>query len=344
MTTPVAEKYVGRFAPSPTGPLHFGSLLAATASYADALAHQGRWLVRMEDVDEPRSQPMAAAHILQTLTAYGFRWDGEVVVQSERKGFYENALETLASSGALFACTCTRKMLENHPQNVSGERLYLGTCCAHTLGLPPAAGEGWGGGGELAVFLSVGVALKQADLESVKSEAAPPLPQPGGGSGIAVRIQVPNETISWHDQHLGAQSQHLATEVGAFIVKRSDGLFAYQLAVVVDDAAQGMTHIVRGADLLSSTARQIYLQRLLRLPVPSYLHIPVAVNGRGEKLSKQTLAPALGVDAPLATLLVAWRALNQISPTSATTLPEFWAHCARAWSVARLPRTLTLSA
>jgi glutamyl-Q tRNA(Asp) synthetase len=295
----VAEAYVGRFAPSPTGPLHFGSLLAAMASYADALAHNGTWRVRIEDVDTPRSQAGAAEHILRTLSDFGFRWDGEVLVQSERHDVYENALSTLRNLGAVFPCTCTRKMLESAPHNVSGERLYPGTCLARAS-------------------------------------------QPEG-SGVALRLQVPSETILWTDRLLGAQSQQLANDVGAFIIKRSDGLFAYQLAVVVDDALQGITHIVRGADLLSSTARQIYLQRLLNVPTPQYLHIPVAVNGRGEKLSKQTLAPALETAAALPTLHAAWRALNQVPAPSATTLAEFWAHAARAWSIARLPRMLTLS-
>jgi glutamyl-Q tRNA(Asp) synthetase len=295
--------YVGRFAPSPTGPLHFGSLLAAMASYADALAHNGKWLVRIEDVDEPRSVPGASEHILQMLHRYGFRWQGDVVVQSQRKHLYEAALTTLNTCGAVFACTCTRKMLETQPQNVSGERLYPGTCVGN--GLLPASGQ---------VF--------------------------------SVRAVAPDETITWNDRLLGLQSQHLAKEVGAFIVKRSDGLFAYQLAVVVDDAAQGITHIVRGADLLTSTARQIYLQRVLKVATPLYLHIPVAVNGRGEKLSKQTLAPTLSETVILPTLINAWRALFQAksaeSAPQVSTISEFWAHAAQAWSVARLPRMLTL--
>lgn len=299
MAESTTKPYVGRFAPSPTGALHFGSLLAATASYADALAQNGKWLVRIEDVDEPRAQAGATEHILRTLSEFGFRWDGDVVVQSERKDSYENALAKLWELGAVFTCTCSRKMLESAPLNVSGERLYPGTC---------------------------------------RARASQP-----EGSGVALRLQVPRETILWTDRLLSAQPQHLANDVGAFIVKRSDGLFAYQLAVVVDDALQGITHIVRGADLLSSTARQIYLQRLLNVPTPDYLHIPVAVNGRGEKLSKQTLAPALEAAAALPTLLVAWRALNQIPSPSAATLAEFWAHAARAWSIARLPRMLTLS-
>jgi glutamyl-Q tRNA(Asp) synthetase len=298
--------YVGRFAPSPTGPLHFGSLLAAMASYADALAHDGKWLVRIEDVDEPRSAPGASAHILRTLSRYGFRWDGEVIVQSERTAIYEAALKRLDTCGAVFACYCTRKMLETQPQNVSGERLYPGTC-----------------------LRDEGKRLGH-----------------GERSAFALRVNVPEETITWNDRLLGEQSQRLASEVGAFIVKRSDRLFAYQLAVVVDDAAQGMTHVVRGADLLSSTPRQIYLQRLLGVPTPAYLHIPVAVNGRGEKLSKQTQAPALSETEILPTLVKAWQALFQLkTPETApqvSSVGEFWAHAAQAWSVARLPRMQTL--
>ncbi len=300
MATPVVGKYVGRFAPSPTGPLHFGSLLAATASYADALANNGTWLVRIEDVDEPRAQAHASEHILQTLHTHGFQWAGEVVVQSERKALYESALEKLETSNAIFACTCSRKMLETQPQNVSGERLYPGTC-VHANHARTAI-------------------------------------------GTALRIAVPNETIQWVDRHLSSQSQQLTHDVGAFVVRRSDGLFSYQLAVVVDDGAQGVTHVVRGADLLTSTARQIYLQRLLGLSTPRYLHIPVAVNGRGEKLSKQTQASALDNDAALENLLAAWRVLNQPSAQGTQTVADFWAHCAGAWSVERLPKMLTLSA
>ena len=267
------------------------------ASFADARARNGRWLVRIEDVDEPRSQPHAAELILRTLTQYGFAWDGEVVVQSQRKTLYENALIKLRAMDVIFACACTRKMLETAPQNVSGERLYPGTCAA--LQLP--------------------------------SE-----------SQLAIRAHVPDETIAWNDRLLGPQSQHLATDVGAFIVKRSDGLFAYQIAVVADDADQGITHIVRGADLLTSTARQIYLQRLLGAPTPAYLHIPVAVNGRGEKLSKQTLAPALDETDVLPTLHRAWRALQQPPAPASSTVAEFWMYAQKAWSIARLPRMLTM--
>ena len=330
------EPYVGRFAPSPTGPLHFGSLLAAMASYADSLAHNGRWLVRIEDVDEPRSQAGAAEHILHTLERHEFRWHGEVVVQSTRKNLYENALATLQAAGAVFTCTCTRKMLENQPQNVSGERMYPGTCSA----LPPPGGEGWGESDRAALNRSQPMLAGCASTRPVNR--LPP-PSPTGGSGSAVRVRVPNETLAWHDRHLGAQSQHLATEVGDFIIKRSDGLFAYQLAVVVDDAVQGITHVVRGADLLTSTVRQIYLQRLLVARSPQYLHIPVAVNGRGEKLSKQTLAPALNAADALTNLLAGWHALNQLPAPNPKTIAQFWTHAASTWSVARLPRLLTLT-
>jgi glutamyl-Q tRNA(Asp) synthetase len=332
--------YVGRFAPSPTGPLHFGSLLAAMASYADALAHNGKWLVRIEDVDEPRTVPGASALILQTLDRYGFRWEGEVVVQSERNAFYETALTQLDTRSAVFACTCTRKMLEREPQIVSGERLYPGTCLSIESKLSPPGGEG--GTSTFAGTIVQGASQPY----SAQSRATQTPSPPEGGSQFAIRVNVPDETVTWHDRLLGAQSQHLAREVGAFIVKRSDGLFAYQLAVVVDDAAQGITQVVRGADLLTSTARQIYLQRLLGLPTPAYLHIPVAVNGRGEKLSKQTLAPALSETEILPTLVKAWQALFQLkseqTAPQVSTIAEFWAHAAQAWSVARLPRMHTL--
>jgi glutamyl-Q tRNA(Asp) synthetase len=288
-----AARYRGRFAPSPTGPLHFGSLVAALASCCDARAAGGAWLLRIEDVDTPRSSAPFGAAMLATLHAYGFEWDGEVVHQSERADLYQAALERLLAHQQVFACACTRKELGAAPLGLAGERVYPGTCRA---GLAP------------------------------------------GRAGRAWRLKVDNEPIGFRDRLQGWQEQCLARDIGDFIVKRADGPFAYQLAVVVDDAAQGITHVVRGADLLASTARQIWLQRRLELATPSYLHHPVAIMPTGEKLSKQTGAPALDPADPLPALLRAWAFLAQPPPPAApTSVAEFWQWAQRAWTPTTLP-------
>ena len=287
--------YRGRFAPSPTGPLHFGSLVAALASYSDALAAGGAWLVRIEDVDEPRSRAGAEEAILRTLADYGFRWDGPVVRQSARTAAYDAALARLRAGGFVYPCTCSRRALETAPLGPAGERIYPGTCRAATA------------------------------------------PAQGSSPRVAQRVRVGDADVEFVDLLQGRQRQQLARDVGDFIVKRADGLYAYQLAVVVDDADARITTIVRGADLLVSTPRQIFLQRLLHAPTPAYLHVPIAINAAGEKLSKQTRAPALP-SAPLPALLRAWRFLDQPAPASVPrTVADFWAHAARAWSRARLP-------
>lgn len=290
----------GRFAPSPTGPLHFGSLVAALASRCDAHAAGGRWLVRIEDVDEPRTVPGAEAAILAALARYGFVADGPVARQSEHGGRYAEALASLEARGLVYPCACTRRELEDAPLSTAGERVYPGTCRG---GVPP-------------------------DRAS--------------RAGRALRMRVGEAVVSFVDRVQGAQRQDLAREVGDFVVRRADGLASYQLAVVVDDADAGVTHVVRGADLLASTPRQIHLQRALALPTPSYLHVPVAIDASGEKLSKQTRAPALPDD-PLPALLAAWRFLGQPDAAPAT-LAEFWAHAFAAWSPPRIPRVRTLPA
>ncbi len=243
-----SASYVGRFAPSPTGPLHAGSLVAAVASWLDARAAGGRWLVRMEDLDRPRCEAGAADTILRQLEAYDLHWDGEVWVQSQRDDAYAAALDTLKAQGAVYPCACTRSQLADAPRNHEGEIVYPGTC---RNGLPAGAvARSW-------------------------------------------RARVQNVSTHFTDRIHGDLQQNLAHEVGDFIVKRADGLFAYQLAVVVDDADQGITHVVRGADLLWNTPRQIVLQSLLGLPTPAYAHVPLVTNAAGQKLSKQTLAPAL---------------------------------------------------
>jgi glutamyl-Q tRNA(Asp) synthetase len=291
---------VGRFAPSPTGPLHFGSLVAALASACDARAAGGRWLVRIEDVDEPRAVPGAEHDILATLARYGFVHDGDVVRQSQRADRYARALAALDARGAIYACACTRRDLERAPLSSAGERLYPGTC---RDGIPPD---------------------RARDAQR------------------SLRLRVGDATIAFVDRLQGPQRQSLADEVGDFVVRRADGLAAYQLAVVVDDAEQGVTHVVRGADLLASTPRQIHVQRTLGAPTPSYLHVPVAIDAAGEKLSKQTRARALPDDA-LPALADAWRFLDQPA-IEARTLDEFWSRAFRAWTPARLPPVKMLPA
>ncbi|HSV17317.1 MAG TPA: tRNA glutamyl-Q(34) synthetase GluQRS [Casimicrobiaceae bacterium] len=284
----------GRFAPSPTGPLHFGSLVAALASFADARAAAGRWLLRIEDVDTPRSVEGAEAAIVAILRAFGFAWDGDVMRQSARTAAYEQALSRLRAQGLVYECACTRRDLEGAPL-VNGERVYPGTCHA---GIPPAHAH---------------------------------------RTQRSLRVRVPDETIAFVDRLQGPQAQALQRDVGDFVVRRADGLFAYQLAVVVDDAAQGVTSVVRGADLLASTPRQIFLQRALGMPTPSYLHVPVVLDRAGQKLSKQTRADPVGGDA-CAALLRAWRFLDQPPPPRPPAHPaQFWAHALRAWTPSRLP-------
>jgi len=292
----------GRFAPSPTGPLHFGSLVAAIASYCDARAQGAQWLVRIEDVDEPRTRIGATRAILDALTRYGFRWDGEVVMQSQRTAHYEAAIQRLRDAGLVYVCACTRRDMEQAPVNPIGERVYPGTC-------------------------RDGIPLARAHE-----------------THLALRVRVGDAIVEFNDVLQGPQRQDLAQDVGDFIIRRADGLFAYQLAVVVDDALQGVTSIVRGADLLSSTARQIYLQRCLSLATPEYLHVPIAINNAGEKLSKQTGATALADD-PMPTLLAAWRFLDQaMPPTSIASAQAFTEFAIGAWSRVRLPPVRMLPA
>ena len=290
---PGSPRYRGRFAPSPTGPLHFGSLIASLASCCDARAAGGEWLVRIEDVDTPRSHDRISDEILATLQNYGFEWDGEVVRQSKRTPLYKAALDDLLARGRVFACACTRKELEAAPLGSAGERVYPGTC---------------------------------------RNGVAP------GRKGRAWRLRVTDEGIRFRDRLQGWQEQRLERAIGDFIIKRGDGMFAYQLAVVVDDAAQAVTHVVRGADLLASTPRQIWLQRQLGLPTPSYLHHPVAIHPSGEKLSKQTGAQPLDPDDALPALVRAWEFLAQPQPPSApASVAEFWQWARVAWTPTTLP-------
>lgn len=240
--------YVGRFAPSPTGPLHFGSLVAALASWLDARAAEGRWLVRIEDLDAPRALPGAADDILRTLDRLGLGWDGPVLYQSQRSASYKAALDRLDT----YWCGCTRREIADSSigRATDGAQIYPGTCRA---GLAP------------------------------------------GKTPRALRVRTGPEEISFTDRVQGPQRQVLERQIGDFVLLRADGQFAYQLAVVVDDAEQGVTDVVRGADLLDSTPRQIYLQRRLGYATPRYLHVPAALNSAGEKLSKQTGARPVDV-------------------------------------------------
>ena len=250
MTAILPTDYIGRFAPSPTGLLHIGSLLTALASYADARANRGKWLVRMEDLDPPREMPGAAAHILHTLEAFGFEWDGEVVWQSRRHSLYRDALGRLKEKGLLYPCYCSRKDWQASAAQGADGFVYNGRCRR-------------------------------------------PEDRPHTDKPPAWRIRVNDETIGFDDGIVGHYAQNLARDIGDFVLLRADGFWAYQLAVVADDADQGITHIVRGQDLLVSTPRQIYLQRCLGFATPHYAHLPLLVNKHGQKWSKQTLAPAL---------------------------------------------------
>ncbi|HFC8887196.1 TPA: tRNA glutamyl-Q(34) synthetase GluQRS [Neisseria meningitidis] len=246
--------YTGRFAPSPTGLLHIGSLLTAAASYADARSNGGKWLVRMEDLDPPREMPGAASHILHTLEAFGFEWDGEVAYQSRRYALYEETLCRLKTAGLVYPCHCSRKDWQAGARRGADGFVYNGRC---------------------------------------RHPGQRPAPQ---GKQPAWRIRVPDRIIGFSDGIVGGYAQNLARDIGDFVLLRADGYWAYQLAVVADDAEQGVTHIVRGQDLLVSTPRQIYLQQCLGVPTPQYAHLPLLTNAQGQKWSKQTLAPALDLN------------------------------------------------
>ena len=293
--------YRGRFAPSPTGPLHFGSLIAAVGSYLDARAAGGEWLVRMEDVDTPRNVPGAAEHILATLEAFGFAWDGPVLWQSRRLAAYRAALENLKVAGLAYGCACSRKEIADSATRpaIDGGLAYPGTC---RNGLPP------------------------------------------GRAARAWRLRVPAQEIVFVDRVQGRISQQLERDVGDFVLFRADGLFAYQLAVAVDDHFQGISDIVRGADLLASTPRQIWLQRCLGFAEPRYAHLPVASNAAGEKLSKQTRAPALDAGRAAAELVEALRFLGQPAPDELARAPvtEVWAWAGAHWRFAAVPRVTAI--
>lgn len=296
--------YIGRFAPSPTGPLHFGSLIAAVASYAEAKKQYGKWLVRMEDLDKPREIPGAADRILNTLAAFGFEWDGEVVYQSQRTALYEVAFNKLKQAGTIYPCSCSRKEIADSASMGIEGAIYPRTCLHYPL--KPNAPVAW-------------------------------------------RIKTDESVICFNDSIQACDgkktfTQNLSKDIGDFILKRVDGLFAYQLAVVVDDAEQGINHIVRGADLLSSTPRQIYLQRLLGYQQPQYAHVPIAVNGAGEKLSKQTLAAAIEPAQVSQLLFSVLQFLGQEPPVELQAQPiqVIWDWTFAHWHLDNIPSTFQL--
>ncbi len=281
--------YVGRFAPSPTGPLHFGSLITAVASYCDAKANQGKWLVRIEDTDIPRIFPNSETHILSCIDAFQFEPDAEIIFQKDRFEIYEQVLEQLKQSDAIYACQCTRKILgSNH--------IYVGTC-------------------------------RDLNLEFTDQ---------------AVRLKVTDQQICFQDRLQGQLCSNLKYDLGDFVLKRRDGIISYQLAVVVDDYLQGITHVVRGADLLDNTVRQIWLGSLLNYPSLNYMHLPLAMNHQGQKLSKQNLAQALDINQAPELLQQAILALGQ----SAIELDQpriMLQQAVQQWDINRIPKGIHLN-
>jgi len=277
--------YVGRFAPSPTGPLHFGSLLAAVASYLQARANQGKWLLRVENIDPPREQPGADKRIIGALEAYGFEWDGPLTYQSQFVDRHEELVQRLLDDGQAYPCSCSRRDLAGARRGPLGA-IYPGTCRNGS-----------------------------------------------SGTEVAIRVRTDDEPIRFVDALQGEQTERLESESGDFIIKRRDGLIAYQLAVVADDHDQGITQVVRGFDLLDSTARHIHLQRLLGFTTPDYLHIPVAENSDGQKLSKLTGATEIDQNEVRPVLVRALDALGQGPPSdlAASSLASIWQWAAENW-------------
>ena len=292
--------YRGRFAPTPSGPLHFGSMVAAVGSFLDARSRGGIWLVRIDDLDPPRTVPGAADAILQCLDAYGMHWDGAVVYQNTRFDAYHAALHQLRQSGRTYPCACSRKEISDAGLAGVDGAVYPGTC---RNGL--AAGR----------------------------------------EARALRLRTDGVVVEFDDGLQGHVRQALPVEIGDFVVYRADHVFAYHLACAVDDAEQGITDVVRGADLIASTPRQIYLQKLLGLPTPAYLHLPVAVNGQGEKLSKQTRAPAVDLSDPAATLDRVLRLLGHAPPAELASagIAGLWQWAVKNWQRERLPRARTIA-
>ena len=282
------DLYIGRFAPSPTGPLHFGSLITAVASYCDAKAHAGQWIVRIEDTDIPRIYPDSEQHILKCLDAFGFESDVEIIYQRQRIAIYESAIDQLKQKNWVYACECTRKILgSNH--------IYTGTCRD-----------------------------KQLDFKDQ-----------------AIRIKVSDQNICFQDRLQGQHCSNLHHDLGDFVLKRRDGIINYQLAVVVDDYLQGITHIVRGSDLLDNTERQIWLGQILGYPQLEYMHLPLAMNEQGQKLSKQNLAHALDTRYAAQCLLDAITALGQ-APVDIDLPARMLAQAVAQWDISSIPQGIHL--
>ncbi|SSY80571.1 tRNA glutamyl-Q(34) synthetase GluQRS [Alysiella crassa] len=287
--------YIGRFAPSPTGLLHIGSLLTALASYADARSHGGQWLLRMEDLDPPREMVGAADNILFTLEQFGFEWDGEVVYQSQRHTLYHAALDELREKNLVYLCTCSRKDWHAAARQGVDGFVYNGACASKNPHRQPEKSAAW-------------------------------------------RIRVPNQVFEFEDEIVGRYGQNLADEIGDFVLLRADGFWAYQLAVVVDDIKQGVTHIVRGQDLLVSTPRQMYLQTCFQAATPHYAHLPLLVNHLGQKWSKQTLAPALDLAARETLLRQVLGYLNLPACPDVDSPHDVLAWAVAHWQMARVPK------
>jgi len=292
--SPIFKKsYRGRFAPSPTGPLHFGSMIAAIASYLEAKTNKGKWLVRIEDLDPPREIPGAATDILNTLEGFGLEWDEQVIYQSQRQTYYRQALEQLADKQHIYACSCTRKEITKTGRQGDFGFIYSGQCRKEIL----------------------------TDHQA-----------------RALRVRTHNDLIQFSDRIQGRCAQRLKSELGDFVIRRADGLFAYQLAVVVDDAEQRITDIVRGSDLLDNTPRQIHLQQLLGYSTPNYAHLPIALAKDGQKLSKQTGAIAISTRRPQIVAHEILSLLNQNPPTELrdVSMNEIWAWAQQHWSLAKV--------
>jgi glutamyl-Q tRNA(Asp) synthetase len=289
------QRYRGRFAPSPTGPLHFGSLVAAAGSFLEARTRGGEWLVRMEDLDPPRVAPGAAQDILRTLAACGMEWDGSIVYQGARGEAYHSAVHRLRVKDLVYPCACSRREIADSAVAGIEGPVYPGTCRG---GLPP------------------------------------------GKTARALRLTTRGTHVAFADAVQGDVAYDLERDFGDFVLLRSDDVYAYQLAVVVDDAEQGVTDVVRGSDLLASTPRQIHLQRLLGMPQPRYAHLPVAVNVAGEKLSKQTFAAPVDAARPLPALVAALDFLGQQPPRELARAgtKQLWDWALANWRLDRVPR------
>lgn len=307
------NNYIGRFAPSPTGLLHIGSLLTAFASYADAKAHGGKWLVRMEDLDPLREMAGAADDILYTLEQFGFEWDGSVIYQSQRHHLYQAALNDLYAHNWVYPCSCSRKEWHSTAQMGIDGFVYNGKCRHQTL------------------------SPDKAFFAHLAKDSDNPIRQPES-QAMAWRMRVEHQTIAFNDRIVGHYAQNLAQDIGDFVLLRADGFWAYQLAVVVDDAQQGITHIVRGQDLLVSTPRQIHLQHCLNLPTPSYAHLPLLTNAQGQKWSKQTLAPALDLSQREHLLRQVMRYLNLPLAPEVDNLADLLAFAVVHWQLERIPQ------